>query len=119
VLDYVNAGHNPQLVLRATGGLERMESTGLPIGLLPGYAYESRRIRLAPGDMLFFYTDGCVDAQDPSSDMFGSERLEALLGSRPLGTTHDLLTRVEQEIAAFRSGREPSDDETMMAVSVG
>ncbi len=118
-LDYVNAGHNPQFVLRVAGGLESMDSTGLPIGLLDGYGYGARRVHLAAGDTLFFYTDGCVEAQNPSSEMFGSARLEALLASRPVGTTDGLLMRVERELVAFRSGRDPFDDETMMVASVG
>src|SRR6185295_10690333 len=48
VLQYVNAGHNPQFILRLKGGLERMESTGLPVGLLVGHEYTERRAMLAP-----------------------------------------------------------------------
>jgi sigma-B regulation protein RsbU (phosphoserine phosphatase) len=119
VLRYVNAGHNPQFVLRAAGGLERMESTGLPVGLLVGHAYGERRIDLVQGDVLFFYTDGCVEAENAAGDMFGHERLEALLSSRPTGSGDDLLARIEAEILQFRSGREPFDDATMMVVNVG
>jgi sigma-B regulation protein RsbU (phosphoserine phosphatase) len=118
-LDYVNAGHNPQLVLRSSGGLERMESTGLPIGLLAGHGYSERRVSLAPDDVLFFYTDGCVEAENAAGDMFGAPRLEALLTSHPAASTDDTLSRVEQAIVEFRAGREPFDDATMMVVHVG
>jgi serine phosphatase RsbU (regulator of sigma subunit) len=118
-LDYVNAGHHPQFVLRSTGGLERMESTGLPIGLLAGHGYGERRVTLAPGDVLFFYTDGCVEAENGSGEMFSSERLESLLTARPAGPGEDLLVRIEREIVQFRSGREPFDDATMMVVNIG
>jgi sigma-B regulation protein RsbU (phosphoserine phosphatase) len=118
-LDYVNTGHNPQFVLRAEGGLERMESTGMPIGLLVGHPYRERRVELASGDVLFFYTDGCVEAENASGDMFGSERLESLLTVRPTGAGSDILARVEGAITQFRSGQEPFDDATMMVVNVG
>jgi serine phosphatase RsbU (regulator of sigma subunit) len=118
-LDYVNAGHNPQFVLRSAGGLERMESTGLPIGLLVGHEYKERRIALVPGDVLFFYTDGCVEAENSADEMFGADRLEALLLDGHNGSGDDTLQRVEREIARFRSGREPFDDATMMVVNVG
>ena len=75
----VNAGHNPQYVLRTDGRLERMESTGRPIGLLSGGAYAEQAFDVAAGDVLFFYTDGCVEAENATGDMFGSDRLEEAL----------------------------------------
>jgi sigma-B regulation protein RsbU (phosphoserine phosphatase) len=119
VLRYVNAGHNPQFVLRRGGGLERMVSSGLPVGLLAGRGYREDRVQLEPGDVLFFYTDGCVEAENHAGEMFGADRLEALLTSSIAGHAEDLLSRVEQAIAAFRGGRELFDDATMMAVKIG
>ena len=118
-LRYVNAGHNPQYVLRRTGGLERMESTGLPVGLVAGRGYTERQAQLEAGDLLFLYTDGCVEAENDREDMFGAERLEALLTSRIATGPDDVLQRVEAAVTAFRGTREPFDDETMMAVRVG
>ncbi len=118
-LRYVNAGHHPQYILRTTGGLERMESTGLPIGLLAGRGHREQSVQLAAGDLLFFYTDGCVEAESESDDMFGPERLEALLLSHALDGAGDLLERIESGIGKFRGRREPFDDATMMAVKVG
>lgn len=118
-LRYVNAGHNPQYVLGAQGGLERMASSGLPIGLLAGRGYSEQRVQLSSGDLLFFYTDGCVEAEAPSGEFFGVERLEALLAGSQRASADELLVRVEGEVAAFRAGREPFDDATMMVVKVG
>jgi sigma-B regulation protein RsbU (phosphoserine phosphatase) len=118
-LRYVNAGHNPQYVLRRSGGLERMESTGLPVGLVAGRGYTERQAQLEAGDLLFLYTDGCVEAENDRDDMFGAERLEALLTSRIATGPDDVLQRVEAAVTAFRGTREPFDDETMMAVRVG
>jgi HAMP domain-containing protein len=119
LLRCVNAGHNPQYVLRQGGGLERMQSTGLPIGLLSGHGYSEQRLQLAAGDLLFFYTDGCVEAEDPASELFGSERLEAALVSAAGSSADQVLASVEAEITRFRAGRELPDDATMMAVKVG
>ena len=119
VLDYVNAGHNPQFILRVGGGLERMDATGLPIGLLAGRGYLARSVALAAGDMLFFYTDGCVEAENAAGEMFGTSRLEQLLLQRSRDAGDDAHVRVEREIASFRAGREPFDDATMMVVNVG
>jgi serine phosphatase RsbU (regulator of sigma subunit)/predicted Fe-S protein YdhL (DUF1289 family) len=116
-LRYVNAGHHPQFVVRAGGGLERMASSGLPIGLIAGRGYREARVDLQAGDRLFFYTDGCVEAEGPGDDMFGSERLEAVLNA--CGPGDDLLAAVERAVADFRAGHELFDDLTMMAVSIG
>jgi sigma-B regulation protein RsbU (phosphoserine phosphatase) len=118
-LRYVNAGHHPQYVLRVNGALERMESTGLPIGLLAGRGHREQSVQLAAGDLLFFYTDGCVEAESESDDMFGPERLEALLLSHAVDGAGDLLERIESGIGTFRGRREPFDDATMMAVKIG
>lgn len=115
-LRYVNAGHNPQFILRAGPRLERMSSSGLPVGLLAGRGYAEARVALEPGDRLFFYTDGCVEAENAQGEMFTTERLEALLLAA-VGEA-DVLARVEADVTAFRAGREPFDDATMMVVTV-
>jgi serine phosphatase RsbU (regulator of sigma subunit) len=117
-LRYVNAGHHPQYVLRRAGGLERMSSTGLPVGMIAGRGYTEQRVQLAAGDLLFFYTDGCVEAENDADDMFGSARLEAMLASGG-ADAEDVLVRVEQAVKAFRGAREASDDATTMAVKIG
>jgi sigma-B regulation protein RsbU (phosphoserine phosphatase) len=119
VLRYVNAGHHAQFVLRPGGGLERMPSTGLPVGLLSGHGYVERRVDLAAGDVLFFYTDGCVETENEAGDMLGTERLEALLTATVEQPDADVLANVEAAITTFRGTTEPFDDATMMAVRVG
>jgi serine phosphatase RsbU (regulator of sigma subunit) len=115
-LRYVNAGHNPQFVLRAGGGLERMASTGMPVGLFAGKGYRERAISLAEGDLIFFYTDGLVETENAAGEMFGAERLEALLLTEHEKRVADLLARVEATLREFRGVAEPFDDATMMAL---
>jgi serine phosphatase RsbU (regulator of sigma subunit) len=118
-LRYVNAGHHPQFVLRTDGRLEKMSSTGLPVGLLAGHGYQELEVQLAAGDLLFFYTDGCVEMENGAGDMFGSERLEALVEASTRASADEVLATVEHAIATFRGGRDQFDDATMMAVRVG
>ncbi len=117
-LQYVNAGHHPQYAL-CRQGLERMPSTGLPVGLLSGHGYTADTVQLTAGDVLFFYTDGCVEAENPSGDMFGPERLEAVLTGGASASADEVLERVEAAVKAFRDAAEPGDDETLMAVKIG
>jgi serine phosphatase RsbU (regulator of sigma subunit) len=119
VLRCVNAGHNPQYVLRQGRGLERMESTGLPIGLLSGRGYVEQRMQLGAGDLLFFYTDGCVEADNAAGEMFGPERLEHILASVAGASADSVLAEVETAVTEFRAGHELFDDATMMVVKVG
>jgi sigma-B regulation protein RsbU (phosphoserine phosphatase) len=116
-LRYVNAGHNPQYVLRRRGGLERMPATGLPVGLLAGRGYTEQVVQLEAEDRLFLYTDGCVEEENERGDMFGQERLEPLL----LASVQfpDPLRHIEDALTAFRGRTEPMDDATLMTVRVG
>lgn len=118
-LRYVNAGHNTQFALRADGGIERMASTGMPLGLLPGHGFEERAITTAEGDVLFFYTDGTVEMANEAGELLGADRLEAVLLADPRRHVDALLSRIEREIAAFRGKAEPTDDATMMALRIG
>lgn len=121
-LQYVNAGHNPQFVLRPGQALEKMHATGIPIGLLAGRGYTHRDVSLSSGDLLFFYTDGCVESENEADEMFGTDRLERLLvsiGSSGPSTPDRVLQQVEESVTTFRGTREPNDDATMMAVRIG
>lgn len=116
-LRYVNAGHNPQYALRREGGLERMHATGFPVGLIAGHGYTELSVQLAAGDLLFFYTDGCVEAENEQGEMFGVERLEPMLLEAVQSA--DPLQRIERAMAAYRGTSEPRDDATLMTVKVG
>lgn len=118
-LRYVNAGHNPQFVVRRGGEIERLPGTGLPIGLFAGHGYTECAVTLADGDLLFFYTDGIVEAENERGDYFGLDRLEALLVHAGDTGAEDLLARVERAVREFRGSAEAIDDATLMAVRVG
>lgn len=115
----VNAGHNPQYILRTERRLERMESTGRPIGLYSGGGYTEQHFELAAGDVLFFYTDGCVEAENAAGEMFGSERLEGVLSVSAGRDADEVIVAVEADVTRFRAGVELQDDATMMVVKVG
>jgi serine phosphatase RsbU (regulator of sigma subunit) len=118
VLTYVNAGHNPQFVLRLRGGINPLTSTGLPIALLPGKGYKESSIEIAPGDLLFFYTDGLVETENVQGEMFGPERLQALLAEEHEHGIDTVLQRIESAVGQFRGKAEPFDDATMMALRI-
>jgi len=118
-LSYVNAGHNPQFLMRAGGAIERLVSTGLPIGLLPGRGFEARTVAVEPGDLLFLYTDGAVEAPNESGDFFDADRLQQALVAAAAEGIDEVLVSVERTIRAFRGEADPADDATMLALRLG
>ena len=115
-LRYVNAGHNPPFVTRAGGTITPLAATGLPVALFPGHPYKEETVPLAPGDLVFFYTDGLVEAEDSSGEMFGAERLHELLIALNSYSIDDLVAGVERSVRSFRGPAEAFDDATVMAM---
>jgi serine phosphatase RsbU (regulator of sigma subunit) len=118
-LRYVNAGHETAYLLRRDGRLEGLESTGRPIGLVSGGAFQEKRVSVDAGDRLFLHTDGLTDAENAAGEAFGRERLETLLRGGPSGDPRPLLLRIEEAFQAHRAGAEAPDDATLLVLKVG
>jgi serine phosphatase RsbU (regulator of sigma subunit) len=116
---YVNAGHHTQFALHASGSIEPLESTGRPLGLLPGGDFLERRTILSEGDALFLYTDGLVEAEDADGREFGRRRLEAVVLAQRSKGINEILSGVEQKIREHRGTVEAADDATMLVLKIG
>jgi serine phosphatase RsbU (regulator of sigma subunit) len=117
-LRYVNAGHNTQYVLLGDGRLHRLESTGRPLGLLPGGGYVEESITLDVGDSIFLYTDGLVETQSGAGEEFGAERLERLLASERKSSLDRLIARAESAVRYHQGAAEAFDDATVLVARV-
>ena len=117
-LQYVNAGHNPQFLLRSDGKIQPLASTGMPIALYSGQGYQQAEVPFGPGDLLFFYTDGLVETENEKSEMFGADRLQAIIASELEHGVDTVLEHVEEAVREFRGGADQFDDATMMALRV-
>ena len=115
-IEICNAGHPPPLVLRAGGEVERVDATGLPIGMFCSEHFSSRTVQLAPGETVLFYTDGLVEAQDVSGAEYGIERLCTLAASAGALASTSLVERCARDLAAFAGTPAWADDVTIMAV---
>jgi len=113
-LTYVNAGHNPPVLLRAGGATELLEAGGLILGIVPGSRFERGEAVLAPGDLVALYTDGVTEGADAANEMWGEARLTALLKSATANTARDIATRIVREVRAFEGERGPADDITVL-----
>jgi serine phosphatase RsbU (regulator of sigma subunit) len=111
ILTYCNCGHNPPLLLRWNGGPpEKLSAGSPPLGIMDTLACVPKSIELTPGDLLFVYTDGVTEAEDPQAAQFGMERLEKAIAEAAEGTATNLVNNVMARVAEFASGAPQSDD---------
>lgn len=118
-LRFANAGHDLPYVKTAEGIVE-LRARGMPLGLMPGMAYEEKEATLEPGDSVLLHSDGVVEAHDPDRDMFGFPRLKETMAGVAGGQA--LIDRVLSELEAFTGpDAEQEDDITMVTLqrSVG
>ena len=116
-LIHINAGHPPPLLIRAGGPVEQIHAGGLPVGLFPAPRYFEQNIQLDAGDLLALYTDGITESQDGSGDLYGRDRLAALLrNERDRGSpAAEVCDTVLREVRRFRGGA-PDDDATVLVI---
>ncbi len=116
-MTYVNAGHNPPLVIGPGGAVGKLGSTGLCLGMFPAQTYEERKTALGPGDILGLYTDGIVESRKAGeSEEYGDERLGARLrelGDRP---SREIMNGVFEDVFGFSACSEAGDDMTLVVV---
>jgi sigma-B regulation protein RsbU (phosphoserine phosphatase) len=93
---------------------------GFPLGLFPKAEYDELTIQTKPGDVLVFFSDGIVDALNAEGEMFGTERLEAVLRNHPSGchSAQATVDAILAAVAAFQSGTAHFDDETLVVLRV-
>lgn len=115
-LRYANGGHNPPCLFRSTGR-DALAPTGVALGALPDRSWETHSATLLPGDTLFLYTDGAIDARAPSGTAFGLERLLSTAEAHLGHPCAEVQAGVLDEIHRF-VGRAPRfDDVTLMVVA--
>ncbi len=108
------AGHPAPLVLRGDGTVEEPELSGTLSGVLPDLSYAEITIQLRPGDLMLFYTDGVCEAKGPE-DMFGVQRLRALLPAYAGAEPDTVCEAVEQQVIDHLDGR-AHDDIALLAL---
>jgi sigma-B regulation protein RsbU (phosphoserine phosphatase) len=115
-LDYVNAGHNPPILVRKDGGVETLSEGGLVLGIFENIVYDSGRVEMRPGDTLVIYSDGVTETWDPDGEEFGEEGLVPLaVRSRALGA-EALQNAILREIEGFEAGARATDDRTIVVL---
>jgi serine phosphatase RsbU (regulator of sigma subunit) len=114
--DYVNAGHEPAIVIAPDGTTRELRPTGPALGLLPDAAFGADEGRLERGDCLFAFTDGLVEARSPAGEAFGAERLGDALRANNTSAAN-VVRGVIEALHAFTRQAEPHDDVTLLAAT--
>jgi phosphoserine phosphatase RsbU/P len=118
-LTYVNAGHNAPVLRRADGTLEELDKGGLPLGIEANSAYEIGNVCLRPGDVLIFFTDGCIEAFNAAGEEFGNKRWLAAIRALPNGTAQESLHYLMRQVDEFVGATRQADDITCMIFRCG
>ncbi|MGH7723903.1 MAG: SpoIIE family protein phosphatase [Candidatus Eiseniibacteriota bacterium] len=114
VFTFANAGHNPPLLLRASGEAEWLTEGGLALGVLSDAEYEERPVPVYVGDMLVLYTDGVTEASNTSGDQYGTRRLEDLVRSLRDRPAAEIVATLRERVEEFSEDHHLNDDLTVV-----
>jgi serine phosphatase RsbU (regulator of sigma subunit) len=115
-IQYTNAGHNQPLLFRPAGKVSPLLATGLPLGILEETDYETLSLELESGDIILLYTDGITECENGSGEMFGEERLKALLYSNADSGVDFIKTAICEAVDSFRGDVPMRDDMTFVVL---
>ena len=113
-LVYLNAGHNPALLLRRDGTVDQLGPGGVPLGLIPAARYVAKTALVQPGDLLCIYSDGLTEAVSLADEEFGIEGLAAVLADHRDRPLDEVIAAVDREVTAFAQGQPQLDDQTLV-----
>lgn len=115
-MTYVNAGHNPPILLRADGRVERLGPTAMVLGVTADALVEARQIELKPSDRLLLFTDGFSEAFNKKDEEYGEERLAESFARVRTQPPSIAVERMIADVESFCGRVEPRDDMTLMLV---
>jgi sigma-B regulation protein RsbU (phosphoserine phosphatase) len=115
-LMYINCGHNPPMLLHDKEIKARLKATGPAIGVIPDMPLEMAQVTFERGDILLMFTDGVTDVREIGGEFFGEDSLQRLVKKKHYNSATALITKIKEQINAFRGDAEQFDDITMLAV---
>jgi len=114
-LRYVNAGHNPPIVIRRDGSVAWLDRAGLPLGLFPDSTYDEGVLQLHPGDAVIAYTDGLIEATNPSGEEWGIQGIRKAVVESRAQRADELVDAIFTSLDKFSRGRQ-TDDATVVVL---
>lgn len=117
VLTYVNAGHNPPIVVHAQDkSLEELTATGIALGAMEDVPFTQKTLTIAPGDVVVLYTDGVTEAINAVQEMFGEDLLRKIITDNAARPSAEILSAILDAITAFAQDQPQADDITLMII---
>lgn len=116
VFEFANAGHDHPIVVRADGTSERLEIGGTVLGILPGAAFATARVTIAPGDLIFLYTDGVTETRNGADEEYGEERLLDILRRERDQAAQGVVDAVLADVVSFEAPGSLQDDRTLLVM---
>jgi phosphoserine phosphatase RsbU/P len=116
LLQYSNAGHNPPILICSDNRVVKLETGGLPVGIINDIHYEAGSILMEPGDVLVIYSDGISDSVNEKDEDFGEQRLIDVVAKYRNRNASQLRDRIDEALTQFVGQAPPVDDTTIMIV---
>jgi len=116
ILKFAGAGNPFPLLFHTDGTWEKLDCSGLPLGILDQDRYEEARVEVRPGDVLLFFTDGAVEIKAPSGDMLGTDGLVEILRKGGYPQSGSSLKQIEKAILVYSDGIRLADDLTLLEI---
>jgi len=116
-LRYVNAGHNPPMVVRRNNSIDWLESGGAPVGMFQDWTYKEDVVQLNPGDLIVAYTDGVIETVGPAREEWGIEGLRKAVAESTALCADEIVHAIFASMDGFSQGRQ-ADDATIVALRV-
>lgn len=113
---YVNAGHTPPFIMGRDGHARPLESSGFPLGMFAGSAYETRTSPLAAGELAVLFTDGVIEGRNEQGEDYSDERLRAFVRERRGLSAAEICREVLADVHGFACGTQPCDDITLVVL---
>ncbi|HSU88801.1 MAG TPA: SpoIIE family protein phosphatase [Terriglobia bacterium] len=115
-LSYSNGGHNAPMLVRRSGELERLDTGGLPIGMMQEVAYQEASVELGCGDVLVIYSDGITESINEREEEFDEERLIEVVKKNLGRSASGIRDRIDEALSRFVGTTAPVDDMTLMII---
>jgi sigma-B regulation protein RsbU (phosphoserine phosphatase) len=115
-LKFINAGHNPPIVLDKKGNINRLESCGLCLGMFPDVEYKAQTVVLHPGDIILLFTDGITESRNKENKEFEEEKLVKFLKKKSKLSAPDLIKEIQKEVETFTADTDQMDDQTVVVI---
>jgi serine phosphatase RsbU (regulator of sigma subunit) len=115
-MHYVNAGHEPPLLIRRNGAVEALDNTGMPVAMLEDLMTSSDEVTLDPGDLLAVFSDGITEATIDGEEFLGLDPVKQILSSSAREPLSEIRDHITGEVDRFLQGKPTPDDLTLMLI---